>query len=90
MDDQTSDLESLGNHLLLLVKITIALFPFLNFIENGSDVITRLANSLFGIKHSLQVVDDLIVSEPISRIDEVNETLRLLLWTISRLFTHRR
>ena len=81
MDGKSFALEGLRYVLLLLVKIALLLFPYLNFIEDGSDVITRLAHSLLGINYSLQVLDGLLMSQLILRPDKGYEALWLLLWT---------
>ena len=81
VDDKSFNLEGLSDVLLLLVEIALLLFPYLNFIEDGSDVITRLAHSLLGINNSLQVLDGFLIIQLILRLDEGYEALWLLLWT---------
>ena len=88
MDLQSFDSEGFSYVLFLFVKITLPLFPSLNFIEDGTDVITRLANSLLSINESFQVIDDFDMSELVSLVDEIQEFLLdsvhhvgILLWT---------
>ena len=73
MDKQSFDFKSLSNHLFLLVKIALLLFPFLNFIEDGTDVITWLTNSLLSINDSFQVTDGLVVRELVLMIHKLHK-----------------
>lgn len=87
MDKQSFDLKSLSYHLFLLVKIAMLLFPSLNFIEDGTDVITWLTNSLLSINDPFQVTDGLVVRELVMMIHKLHKAPSddlhhlVLLWT---------
>jgi len=87
VDKQSFDLKSLSYHLFLLVKITMLLFPSLNFIEDGTDVITWLTNSLLSINDPFQVTDGLVVRELVMMIHKLHKAPSddlhhlVLLWT---------
>ena len=75
MDTQAFHSEGSSYELLLLVKITLLLLPCLNFIEDGTDVITRLANFLLSINDSFQVLDGFGMCKLVSLVDEVQDAL---------------
>jgi hypothetical protein len=87
VDKQSFDLKSLSYHLFLLVKIAMLLFPSLNFIEDGTDVITWLTNSLLSINDPFQVTDGLVVRELVMMIHKLHKAPSddlhhlVLLWT---------
>lgn len=57
------------NKLLLLIEITLSLFPYLNFIENDTNIITWSTDSLLAINDTFQVFNDLRRTQLVLHVD---------------------
>jgi hypothetical protein len=71
-----------SNELLLLIEITLSLFPYLNFIENDSYVISWSTDSLLAINDPFQIINSLRSFQLISLVDKTCQVQNLSLSTV--------
>lgn len=85
MDKDTLWLKSLSNEFLLLIEISLLLFPHLNFVENDSDIISWSTNSFLSVDDSSQVLDHLLVRNHVLLLNKAAEIVALFGHRLSSL-----